>query len=136
MAGCLPEQFRLYESMLDSVLYARDKYLNPGGLMFPDQATMYLAGIEDADYKEEKIGCEPHRHHLTHLFRSQRLNLPSPLFCESVWSDVYGFDFSCIQEIALKEPLVDTVDLKAVVTQACPIKVRCECIPYCPIYCS
>ena len=45
--------------MLDSVLYARDKYLVQGGLMFPDQATMYLAGIEDADYKEEKIGCKP-----------------------------------------------------------------------------
>jgi hypothetical protein len=29
----------------------------PGGLMFPDEATMYLAGIEDQDYKEEKIGC-------------------------------------------------------------------------------
>lgn len=50
--------FLLYESMLDSVLYARDRYLVPGGLMFPDEATMYLAGIEDQDYKEEKIGCE------------------------------------------------------------------------------
>ena len=44
--------------MLDTVLLARDKYLVEGGLMFPDQATMYLAGIEDADYKDEKIGCE------------------------------------------------------------------------------
>ena len=26
-----------YESMLDTVLYARDKWLNPGGLMFPDR---------------------------------------------------------------------------------------------------
>ena len=44
--------------MLDTVLVARDRYLAPGGLMFPDQATLFLAGIEDADYKEEKIGCE------------------------------------------------------------------------------
>ncbi|KAL7009109.1 Nuclear SAM-dependent mono-and asymmetric methyltransferase [Cystobasidiomycetes sp. EMM_F5] len=87
--------FLLYESMLDTVLIARDRYLVPGGLMFPDHATLFLAGIEDADYKEEKIGF---------------------------WDDVYGFDYSCIKEIALKEPLVDTVDLKAVVTQACPIK--------------
>lgn len=50
--------YSLYESMLDTVLLARDKYLVEGGLMFPDQATMYLAGIEDADYKEEKIGCK------------------------------------------------------------------------------
>lgn len=25
--------------------------------MFPDEATLFLAGIEDQDYKEEKIGC-------------------------------------------------------------------------------
>jgi type I protein arginine methyltransferase len=49
--------FLLYESMLDTVLYARDKYLAPGGLIFPDKATIYMAGIEDGEYKEEKIGC-------------------------------------------------------------------------------
>lgn len=50
--------FLLYESMLDTVLLARDKYLKPGGLMFPDNATLFLAAIEDKDYKEEKINCE------------------------------------------------------------------------------
>lgn len=49
--------FLLYESMLDTVLYARDKYLDAGGLIFPDKATIYLTGIEDGDYKDEKIGC-------------------------------------------------------------------------------
>lgn len=49
--------FLLYESMLDTVLYARDKYLTEGGLIFPDKATIWLAGIEDGEYKEEKIGC-------------------------------------------------------------------------------
>lgn len=49
--------FLLYESMLDTVLYARDNYLNPNGLIFPDKATIYLGAIEDGDYKEEKIGC-------------------------------------------------------------------------------
>jgi protein arginine N-methyltransferase 1 len=60
--------------MLDTVLLARDKYLvrkaqalnlidltweqKPDGLMFPDEATLYLSAIEDNDYKEEKIGCE------------------------------------------------------------------------------
>ena len=37
---------------------------------------------------------------------------------------MYGFDYSCIKEIALREPLVDTVELKAVVTDPCLIKVR------------
>ena len=50
--------FLLYESMLDTVLLARDKYLKPGGHMFPDNARMYLAAIEDQDYKEEKINCK------------------------------------------------------------------------------
>ncbi|KAJ7217773.1 S-adenosyl-L-methionine-dependent methyltransferase, partial [Mycena pura] len=87
--------FLLYESMLDTVLLARDKYLKQGGLMFPDTATLYLAAIEDQDYKEEKI---------------------------NFWDNVYGFDYSCIKDIALREPLVDTVDLKAVVTDPCMIK--------------
>ena len=50
--------FLYYESMLDTVLYARDRYLVPGGLIFPDKATMMICGIEDGEYKEEKIGCE------------------------------------------------------------------------------
>ncbi|KAJ3749438.1 S-adenosyl-L-methionine-dependent methyltransferase [Lentinula detonsa] len=87
--------FLLYESMLDTVLLARDQYLKPGGLIFPDNATMYLAAIEDQDYKEEKI---------------------------NFWDNVYGFDYSCIKDIALREPLVDTVDLKSVVTDPCMIK--------------
>ena len=49
--------FLLYESMLDTVLYARDTYLVPGGLIFPDKATIFMAGIEDGEYKDEKIGC-------------------------------------------------------------------------------
>ncbi|KIY53095.1 putative arginine methyltransferase [Fistulina hepatica ATCC 64428] len=87
--------FLLYESMLDTVLLARDKYLKPGGLIFPDNATMYVAAIEDQDYKDEKI---------------------------NFWDNVYGFDYSCIKDIALREPLVDTVDLKAVVTDPCVLK--------------
>ena len=39
--------FLLYESMLDSVLWARDKYLVKDGKMLPDKATMYVAMIED-----------------------------------------------------------------------------------------
>ena len=44
-----------YESMLDTVLYARDKWLAPNGLMFPDRATLYVCGIEDRQYKDDKI---------------------------------------------------------------------------------
>jgi type I protein arginine methyltransferase len=50
--------FLLYESMLDTVLYARDRYLRQGGKIFPDRATIYMAGIEDGEYKDDKIGCK------------------------------------------------------------------------------
>ena len=44
-----------YESMLSTVLYARDKWLAPGGMIFPDKATLYVCAIEDRQYKDEKI---------------------------------------------------------------------------------
>jgi type I protein arginine methyltransferase len=66
--------FLLYESMLDTVLVARDKYLKKGGLIFPDQATMFLAAIEDQDYKDEKINCES----AVHLDSKKA---PQPTFC-------------------------------------------------------
>ena len=47
--------FLLYESMLDSVLFARDKYLNPDGMLFPDRAVLYLAVAEDEKYRDEKM---------------------------------------------------------------------------------
>lgn len=67
----------------------------PGGLIFPDKATMCIAAIEDGDYKEEKIGY---------------------------WDNVYGFDYSSIKSIAIKEPLVDTVEARNVISDVCVFK--------------
>lgn len=83
-----------YESMLDTVLYARDKWLVPGGLILPDKATLYITAIEDAEYKQEKIHW---------------------------WDNVYGFDMSCIKDIAMKEPLVDIVDENQIISDHCPL---------------
>lgn len=45
-----------YESMLDTVLYARDKWLDKeNGMMFPDRCTLYVTSIEDRQYKDEKV---------------------------------------------------------------------------------
>ncbi|XP_046627903.1 protein arginine N-methyltransferase 1 isoform X2 [Neodiprion virginianus] len=84
-----------YESMLDTVLFARDKWLCEDGMLFPDKATLFICGIEDRQYKDEKINW---------------------------WDDVYGFDMSSIRKVAISEPLVDVVDPKQVVTNACLIK--------------
>ena len=43
-----------YESMLDSVLFARDKWLASDGLMFPDKVTFHVTAIEDVDYQSNK----------------------------------------------------------------------------------
>ncbi|XP_043573969.1 protein arginine N-methyltransferase 6 [Chiloscyllium plagiosum] len=37
----------MYESMLRSVLHARDRWLKPGGLLFPCQAELYIAPVSD-----------------------------------------------------------------------------------------
>lgn len=39
--------FLLYESMFDSVLYAREKWLAPDGILLPDRASMMIAAIDD-----------------------------------------------------------------------------------------
>lgn len=85
--------FLLYESMLDCVLWARDKYLKPvTGKMLPDRALMYVAAIEDAEYKNRKIGF---------------------------WEDVYGVDMSCLSNTVMKEPLVDNVEKDMIVSNSC-----------------
>jgi len=86
--------FLLYESMLDTVLHARDKWLVPGGLIFPDKATLFLTAIEDSEYKEDKI---------------------------NFWDNVYGFNMSCIKSVAMKEPLVDVVEPHMVISNAVPV---------------
>lgn len=53
------------------VLYARDKWLVPGGVIMPDKATLHICAIEDEEYKHEKMGCKSHagmvKPHLLHL---------------------------------------------------------------------
>merc|ERR1719244_958015 len=85
----------LYESMLDTVIYARDKWLVEGGLLFPDKAALHMCAIEDRVYKDEKINW---------------------------WDSVYGFDMSAIRDVALSEPLVDVVEPKQVVSDSCLVK--------------
>ena len=99
--------FLLYESMLDTVLYARDKYLSSEGLIFPDKATIYMAGIEDGEYKDEKIGCKSRQSHRWKFHYS---------YIYIVWDNVYGFNYAPLKDTALTEPLVDTVEVKACVT--------------------
>ncbi|KAI1110134.1 S-adenosyl-L-methionine-dependent methyltransferase [Nemania sp. NC0429] len=60
----------LFEAMLPSVLYARDKYLAPGGLMVPSHTNMWAAPASDPAWVSE--------------------------YGEAFWADVYGFDMSAM----------------------------------------
>ncbi|CAH2311652.1 arginine N-methyltransferase 6 [Pelobates cultripes] len=65
----------MYESMLSSVIYARDKWLKPGGLMLPNCVDLFIAPINDPTTEN-------------------RLDF---------WSDVkrmYGVDMSCVRSFA------------------------------------
>ena len=86
--------FLLYESMLDCVLFARDKWLKKDGYMFPDRAQMFLAGIEDKKYKHRKIDS---------------------------WNNIYGFNMKCIKEAAIAEPLIDNCTDEYLISSTCKI---------------
>ena len=66
-----------YENMLDSVIYARDRWLSLSGLMFPNICTLYICGVEDFDGKEKRF---------------------------NYWDDVYCFKMSCMKRTSLTEP--------------------------------
>lgn len=77
----------MYEAMLDSVLWARDRYLAPDGLMVPSHATLKLSLLADDEEIADKV---------------------------AYWSSVYGFDMSCMLARAHDEVEIRTVRPKAV----------------------
>lgn len=60
----------LYEAMLPSVLYARDRYLKPDGLLVPSSCNMWVAPVADGEYVMDNV---------------------------HFWRDVYGFDMKAMQ---------------------------------------
>ena len=46
--------FLFYERMIESVLFARDKFLKPGGRLFPGRARLYLAPFSHAALRQER----------------------------------------------------------------------------------
>ncbi|KAL8607657.1 hypothetical protein ACOMHN_039331 [Nucella lapillus] len=79
--------YLLHESMLDSVIVARDRFLAPDGIMAPSAARLYVAPVDMAEYLEEKY---------------------------EFWSNVCGFDFSAavphMQQKLSEEP--QTLELR------------------------
>eukprot|EP00697_Spironema_sp_BW2_P005201 gnl/Spiro4/16999_TR9167_c0_g1_i1.p1 gnl/Spiro4/16999_TR9167_c0_g1~~gnl/Spiro4/16999_TR9167_c0_g1_i1.p1 ORF type:complete len:351 (-),score=30.40 gnl/Spiro4/16999_TR9167_c0_g1_i1:9-1061(-) len=76
----------IYESMLPSVILARDKWLVPGGLLLPSHAHLFLAPTTDRVIFDERV---------------------------AFWDNVYGIDMSCLRPYAARcafsEPTVESV---------------------------
>uniref|UniRef100_A0A1D1Y5I0 Protein arginine N-methyltransferase domain-containing protein n=1 Tax=Anthurium amnicola TaxID=1678845 RepID=A0A1D1Y5I0_9ARAE len=83
----------LYESMLGSVITARDRWLKPGGLILPSHATLYMAPVTHQDRYRESI---------------------------DFWRNVYGIDMSAMlplaKQCAFEEPSVETITGENVLT--------------------
>ncbi|KAJ0682991.1 putative methyltransferase [Helianthus annuus] len=83
----------LYESMLGSVIFARDRWLKPGGLILPSHAVLYMAPVTHPDRYAESI---------------------------DFWRNVYGVDMSPLlplaKQCAFEEPCVETINGENVLT--------------------
>ncbi|KAK9691465.1 hypothetical protein RND81_09G198500 [Saponaria officinalis] len=82
-----------YESMLGSVIAARDRWLKPGGLILPSHATLYLAPVTNPDRYNHSI---------------------------DFWRNVYGIDMSAMvplaKQCAFEEPSVEIISAENVLT--------------------
>lgn len=68
--------FLLFEGMLDTVLYARDHYLRPGGTLLPSRCDLFLVPLCDKALHQRHLGF---------------------------WEDVYGFKMSCLKKEVARE---------------------------------
>ena len=84
--------YLLHESMLDSVIVARDRFLADDGIIVPSVARIYLAPVNMEKFLEEKF---------------------------EFWTNVCGFDFSAaiphVNRKLLQEPLTTELDERQVV---------------------
>ncbi|WOL07392.1 putative protein arginine N-methyltransferase 6.2 [Canna indica] len=83
----------LYESMLPSIIFARDKWLKPGGFILPSHASLFLAPVTNSDRYRESI---------------------------DFWRDVYGINMSSMiphaRLYSFEEPCIETISGENVLT--------------------
>lgn len=82
--------FLLFESMLDSVLYARDLYLADGGSVYPDLCNISLAALGDTQKHQDRI---------------------------AFWDDVYGFNMACMKKAVVPEAVVEVVNADTLISE-------------------
>jgi len=87
----------IYESMLDSVLVARDRFLKPEGILAPSHSRMMLALCEAAEIYRDKV---------------------------AFWNDVYGFNMACMASPAavFDEAIIDVVPPDSLVSESASVR--------------
>uniref|UniRef100_A0A672H184 type I protein arginine methyltransferase n=1 Tax=Salarias fasciatus TaxID=181472 RepID=A0A672H184_SALFA len=87
--------FLLFESMLDSVLHARDLYLADDGSVYPDLCNISLAALGDTQKHQDRI---------------------------AFWDDVYGFNMSCMKKAVVPEAVVEVVKADTLISEPAVIQ--------------
>ncbi|XP_061564794.1 protein arginine N-methyltransferase 3 [Cololabis saira] len=87
--------FLLFESMLDSVLYARDLYLADGGSVYPDLCNISLAAVGDTQKHQDRV---------------------------AFWDDVYGFNMACMKKAVVPEAVVEVVNPDTLISEPAVIQ--------------
>uniref|UniRef100_A0A8C6L635 Protein arginine N-methyltransferase 3 n=1 Tax=Nothobranchius furzeri TaxID=105023 RepID=A0A8C6L635_NOTFU len=82
--------FLLYESMLDSVLYARDLYLADGGSVYPDLCNISLVAVGDIQKHQDRI---------------------------AFWDDVYGFNMACMKKAVVHDAVAEVVNADTLISE-------------------
>jgi len=79
----------LYEAMLDSVLFARDRYLATNGLMIPSECRLLIAAVHDEELINDKI---------------------------NFWNNVYGFKMTGMKDKIHEEAMIDVLPQKTLIS--------------------
>ena len=78
------------DNKIEQVIYARNNWLKKdNGLILPSQVTLYVQGIEDHEYKHNRF---------------------------DYWNNVYGYNMKPIIELSRKEPIIDAIRTKQILT--------------------
>lgn len=82
--------FLLFEGMMDSLIYARDRHLKEGGLLLPSRCNMSLVAWGDEARHANLVGF---------------------------WDNVYGFDMQCMKKEVLKDASIEVCDPKWILSE-------------------
>ena len=83
--------FLLYESMLDSVIDARDKWLKKGGTILPTRVKLNVSAFSNPEGKRAKF---------------------------DFWNSLYGINMKYLKYVALNDPVIEVMDRSKIVSTA------------------